>query len=357
MRKISKNLDLLTQFRGIAAWWVVLYHIRDQINIPVLHDVVAIGYLAVDFFFVLSGFIISYAYYEKLSHFSKTNIIKFYLKRLGRTYPLHLFVLCTYCLLPLLYIIFDKNLPSGGKYNLEYLALSFSLIQNWGFTKSLAWNVPAWSISTEFFAYLIFPLIVAWLFKIPNKTGTMIVLLFALCSIPVIFTLYGTTDIGKSITRLGLIRCVIEFLIGVCCYRLFSMNTNINHTIAIFLFCSGSLLLLLQPLLINLNATLYCIPLSSALIIYSTLYLPERFIQFISSNKLLYLGSISYSTYMLHYLILDIFKLGTPHQSNINVLWVGFYLLCLFAASVTTFKYIENTSRNWLNKKIDIAFR
>lgn len=355
-KKVSSNLDALTAFRGVAAWWVVLYHVKEYINIPNINGIVSLGYLAVDFFFVLSGFIISYAYYEKLTKFSNINIFKFYLKRLSRIYPLHLLVLLIYCVIPIIFFICDKNLPADGKYDLGYLLLSFFLVQNWGWESTLAWNVPAWSISTEFFVYIIFPFMALSLVNVKTKAGVFAVFLVGVLGIPVVFIMNGTMNIGESIAKLGLFRCAFEFLVGVCCYRFFSMGYKLNPSLSVFLFLLGIVLFLLPPLLIDKSMTLLLVPVSSALIIYATLYLPQKYIRLVSSVWILYLGEMSYSTYMLHYVVLDVFKLATPSSHYINFWWVVFYIFCLFLASSVSFKYIENGARKWLNAKIDRAF-
>ena len=85
------ELRALTSARGIAAWLVVLYHIRASIaGLP--HGVEAVfakGYLAVDFFFLLSGFVIWLTWHDRLRGQGAAGIARFLQKRVARIWPLH----------------------------------------------------------------------------------------------------------------------------------------------------------------------------------------------------------------------------------------------------------------------------
>ena len=88
----------LTGIRGYAAIWVVLYHMRGGLDILLqghdsIRSIVSVGFLGVDLFAVLSGFIISLTYAERLSQPSRNAILSFLWLRLARIYPLLLVVL------------------------------------------------------------------------------------------------------------------------------------------------------------------------------------------------------------------------------------------------------------------------
>lgn len=153
------ELRALTGMRGIAAWLVVLYHIRLSVaGLP--HSVVAVlakGYLAVDFFFLLSGFVIWLSWGERLRRGGIGAVPGFLWRRLARIWPLHLFMLGCAVALALLLLALGKH--DAVHQPFADLPLHILLLQNWGFTDHLAWNDPSWSISTEWAAYLLFPLL------------------------------------------------------------------------------------------------------------------------------------------------------------------------------------------------------
>ena len=86
------DIRSLTGLRGVAAWWVVLYHFNELLPVSVHGWPTALlgrGYLAVDLFFILSGFIIAYNYLDGFSAFDPRKYLHFLGVRIARIYPLH----------------------------------------------------------------------------------------------------------------------------------------------------------------------------------------------------------------------------------------------------------------------------
>jgi len=117
------------------------------------------GGTGVGVFFVLSGFILSYVYADKFASHS-IGYGKFMFARISRVYPLHLVTLLVYGTLGAAGLLL--LLPQDNHYT---FILNLGLLQAWGFTDLVSWNEPAWSISTELFAYLLFPFLIGPLTK------------------------------------------------------------------------------------------------------------------------------------------------------------------------------------------------
>lgn len=353
MNSEKARLNALTSFRGFAAWWVVLYHIRDYIHLPWLEGFLSQGYLAVDFFFILSGFIISYAYFEKCKSASKRDIVAFYLKRLNRIYPLHFIILIAYTAIPFIYFMTDRILPNTDKYSFIYFISAIFLSHNWGWFSELAWNVPSWSISTELFAYLFFPLLVTLFVKFPKKHHALLIALACFIAIPLIYNLNGSNDIGEGIATLGVYRCILEFSIGMCCFSLYKQGKPLPDYLAVvgFLVCLAAFFQL--PQLLGYGSSLFIIPIAGAGVLYTALNLPVYTLKPFLNRWVLYQGEISYSIYLLHYFVLDIFKILTPSYEFIGPTWILFYLVTLFITAATTYRLVENSMRRFLNNKVD----
>jgi len=147
----------LESLRGVAACLVILFHSSFNFGLlPVAF--ISNSYLFVDFFFIISGFVMSYAYGGKIKEgLSFKNYI---FLRLGRIYPLHLFMLFLW--LP--YILIKQYMYTSGyggtdqfeASNLSSFISNLVLLQSMGLHSHLSWNGPSWSISTELFAYVIF---------------------------------------------------------------------------------------------------------------------------------------------------------------------------------------------------------
>ncbi len=157
-------IDALTSLRSLAALWVVAHHFHSSLEIllPGLHwlaPLLEIGHVAVPFFFILSGYVLAYNYAADLRRVALVGYWTFVARRFARIYPVHLVAL-----LCVLAMILASGL--GGvvvnrldKFSWTDLVLNLFLVQTWVPDFHLNWNGPAWSISSEWFAYLLFPFV------------------------------------------------------------------------------------------------------------------------------------------------------------------------------------------------------
>ena len=157
-----ENLKPLTALRFFAALWVVSYHYWPDLTAAARPALVAKGYLGVEMFFVLSGFILSHVYLASTGE-GRFRYGPFLWARLARVYPLHLATLVGVGVMALgaaaLGFQLHNDIADWG-----VLPANLLLVHAWGFAKVAAWNHPSWSISAEWFAYLAFPAFawVAW---------------------------------------------------------------------------------------------------------------------------------------------------------------------------------------------------
>jgi peptidoglycan/LPS O-acetylase OafA/YrhL len=150
--------EQLTFTRFLAATLVVVYHYGQQIppfNLPALQPIVQKFNTSVSYFFVLSGFIMSYVYYSPATKLSWSRYLTL---RLARVYPLYLLAL-------LLYLCFTIH-----PFDPVSVAYSAVMLQSWTEHHSLAINYPGWSISVEIFFYVMFPVLLSAYRKISLKT-------------------------------------------------------------------------------------------------------------------------------------------------------------------------------------------
>jgi peptidoglycan/LPS O-acetylase OafA/YrhL len=140
---------------------VTLYHFNVGSHFN--NEFVANAWLMVDFFFVLSGFVISLNYQSRID--SVTNLFHFQYKRFLRLYPLHLLMLMAFLGIEVARYFAEVqfNMVTSSRAFSENNFISFIanifLLQNWT-QSSLTWNFPSWSISAEFYTYAIFGLTV-----------------------------------------------------------------------------------------------------------------------------------------------------------------------------------------------------
>jgi len=342
-----KQFDYLTSLRGLAALWVILYHISTYLAdyLPEgLFLIVEKGYLAVDFFFILSGFILTLNYSKTFNHFCYSEVKVFLIKRIARIYPLHLFVLFVYLLIPLAYFVTNKELPGEEKYSIANYIFHFFLINNWGISNQLSWNIPAWSISTEWAAYLLFPFFMVLVSRIKAKMAP-----FVLANICIfiysVFCFFEYDSLGQEIPKLGLLRCLLEFLIGVLICKIAEKYTYGNRFSYIILVAA---LITIMLIIFNiLNEVLFA-PISLSLLLIALINLNKsNLVTILRLRPFMLLGEMSYSIYLVHYLIKDIFKLLFLEEKA-NLMWILSYIFTVLLVSYITYLKIEMPSRKAL---------
>jgi peptidoglycan/LPS O-acetylase OafA/YrhL len=166
--RAEQRFHSLDSFRGLMAMSVMLYHLRVSGSFTewllFRHAEVFVS-----FFFVLSGFVLTHAYGSSV-HF---NFRKFFITRTFRLLPLHLFMLGVFILLECgRYMAAQKgmdfnNAPFSGKSDPAELLPNALLLQSWThLTNPLSFNYPSWSISIEYYTYMIFALILSIAFGV-----------------------------------------------------------------------------------------------------------------------------------------------------------------------------------------------
>ena len=350
----------LEAFRGIAAILVILYH--SMFSTAAFSYFRLNSYLFVDFFFILSGFIISYAYMQKLGH-KEVSAKTFFLKRFFRLYPMHLFMLSIW----VIYIVakhwaFTQHI--GGKdpfdsHTLTSFVEHLFLVQTFGTGNIMTWNVPSWSVSVEFFAYGLFFLYVT-LFRMlsPLYKGFIAFLL-------IIFfqgLLYFYPEQIHNFTFL--INGLSAFLMGVILFFLYQKTVSFTFPVWLSTFIEIALLFsifytLNQPL--TLSFGVFGIQLLFAITIYFFAIQEKGMISKLLHHKALqYLGLLSYSIYLIHAIVVEItghifeyvLKVPTAFQNAHKILIIPYGDIVNLLLIVTviilahfTYKYIENPMR------------
>jgi peptidoglycan/LPS O-acetylase OafA/YrhL len=335
-------ITALTSIRGVAAWWVVLYHFRPEIVALTGPSPLAFldqGYLAVDLFFELSGFVIALNYASMFDTITAATVLKFLGLRLGRTYPLHIVILAFYLLNPLAIFLFSSNPVFSPRYDPGYFLLSVVLMQNWGFTTETAWNIPAWSISTEWAAYLLFPLLLrpcAIVTRVPGGAAALAALLLGILA--AMASRVG--GIGLDIAHFGLARCLLEFSAGICLCHIYTKRRPTYGNAATVL----AVALLLVSFQRGLPDYLLC-PLAFLLLIYGLSDTTSLASRLLTWAPLEAIGVVSYSTYLVHYLVKDWVRFVFVSPTLPVYLPPIVYVAVIAAASAVLYRWVEVPGR------------
>jgi peptidoglycan/LPS O-acetylase OafA/YrhL len=379
MNPSKRYLTTLTPLRGIAALLVVIFH-SNLMAMPFLPpgytSFVSGGWLWVDFFFILSGFILFYVYGKDFQQgIQRKSYWKYIGARFARVYPLHFVTLiwCSVC------TIFVLSLSSGlhpffkGIFDLKAIPASLVMLQSIHLFDMTPLNTPSWSLSTEWWVYMLFPFIVPLFLKV-RTGGRLIVfgLIVSLyCFIRYILNPMGFTGEGNGPTinvsfDYGLLRCIAGFILGMLLYLLYESRFFFGLFKRDLTFLSISFLIILG---LHFGLDEFLILLLFPLLILSASFNESGVKRFLDLPALQRLGDWSFSIYMVHVPLIfllwiyqlkvnpalfgDFIKYVQRPQDYTTGVVVCFALVTftLLVASLT-YRYVEVPARNYLNQRI-----
>lgn len=367
------RFEVLDSLRGICACLVAMFHLQTT-SFLTLNPLIRNAWQFVDLFFVLSGFVISACYGDRLR--TGYPLMKYTILIFGRIYPLHFFVLMLFVWVELIKpylgfegIISEKRFVSPK--SLPELFESLALVNIFGLSDTLTWNWPSWSISAEFWTYLLSALV----FRLFTK-GWLAIAAFTCVAAPIWMWIDGAPYLDRTY-NLALVRSVYGFSLGAIAYHLhqgryWSMPDSVRLVtvfevalvIAVVVFVTfvgrGPLSLLGPPIFM----------------VVVLIFASEKgqLSRILKAPVFLMLGTLSYSIYMIHvfveYAFLDVLALlskngpfelvsmqqgtegmkkalGTPDQPVVAAILGITALVLVVVASAITYRLIENPSRQF----------
>lgn len=331
----------LTGLRFIAALMVYLCHLNTDYFGVFVKEMFSQGFIGVSFFFILSGFILSYSYEDKLKN-EVTSKRQFILLRLARIVPMHLLLAMPFILLTIHLKNFDFSKT------LTNILLMQSWIPKEDYYFSL--NGVSWSLSDELFFYLMFiPLIYTSITKKVITAISIITLLLTIYFLKII----QTEELNHWLYYIFPVSRLVEFICGMIIYACWKNSRQ--QTVDSLLF-----LISLSPLLIaiyysnNINNSLryslyYLLPM--VIFFTSCIYLRNGVIHTILSSKTLeLLGKSSFIFYLIHQpIILFCFKI---FGHNPGPLYLIALLVIITIVSIILYKLVEEPLELMLRKRI-----
>ncbi len=290
----AAHIKPLTSLRFFAALWVVLFHYWPKLDASFTPAFVERGYLGVEAFFTLSGFILCHVYLSSVEE-GRFKYGGFLWNRLARVYPLHLATLIGMGLMAGAALAagfaIDSNILSWAS-----LPANLLLVQAWGFAPTAGWNHPSWSISAEWFAYLSFPAFAWAALKLKNRPW--LGLFLAASALAALYAIYqGLT--GEALTSAtihwGALRIVPCFALGCALFLVWKSGVADRRLAAFGAGIFGSLVVI--GALFSAPDAVIVICLGG--LILSLALLAKAGSAFFSAKPFVYLGEISYSTYMI----------------------------------------------------------
>jgi len=312
---------------------------------------------AMSYFFILSGFILVVSTSKNGFLPKKINSFDFWKRRAARILPVYVFALVVFFAINFDY---DPSIPLNGQ--IRTYCYSLVLLQSWKYNMALDVNYPAWSLSVEAFFYFIFPLIYSLMRNLSNKK-LLIFSAVAWILNAYIFIRLTNANFPENFVKFFPMLHVATFLTGMCFGILFIRNYSWLESegkrqihfatifTTLFIFYSSYKNYEFYNYQHNGLLSPYYI-----LVIYSLSLLKGKFGNLLSTKPLIFLGSISYSLYILQFPIYQICQKYLPwfkNQTKEDMLYP--YLIVLICVSSLTYLFIEKPARKYLTKRKTVA--
>lgn len=304
----------LDSWRGIAAILVAAFHIHGD-GLLLDSDMARSGMLWVDFFFVLSGFVIAGAYRARIA--DGFSLARFAVLRLGRVWPLHMVIVAIALVLELGLWLSQGTIhgraPFSGDKDLVALICSVLLLQTWQSRWLNGWNPPAWSISGELCAYAVAA--VLWRY-LPRWSAAVFALIIAATVL-----LWAGPTLFEVHQIWVLVRTFMGFASGVLVWEL---SQRIAHrqwsTQAMSLLegVSGASVFLVIAWSDSLPFPLIVLTFALCVLVFARD--AGLFSRLLARPLPVLLGKLSFGIYMVHLLVIRrLFDLGAMAQQHVEL--------------------------------------
>jgi peptidoglycan/LPS O-acetylase OafA/YrhL len=337
-RPAPAQIDALTGLRGLAALWVVLFHLTLRQHWSVLDA----GWLGVDMFFTLSGFVLTYVYADRAIFGTLRGYIGFLMTRLARIYPLHVFALL---LMGLVVVSLPGAFPAsftGSQVRiLRGLAEALLLVQNWPFMSLNNWNEPAWTLSTEWLAYVLFPGFL-WAANLPRTGVSALGIAVMLPLLYAIGLAYYGSPVENYIDDLANFRMIAGFGAGCLACQASRRITALPAALTPVAFA-------LIALAVQWPAWRVMAMVGFVLLVLVAARDQGRLGRFLSSRPLVFLGDISFSVYLLHLILLNtlsyLLGIDATLSVGLRIMWIIGFVGLTVALATLSYRFIEQPTR------------
>jgi peptidoglycan/LPS O-acetylase OafA/YrhL len=368
MQPTHRYLSNLTPLRGIAALWVVVFHFSEIIAKFVSTDrslLLTKGYLMVDLFFIMSGFIIYHVYHESfISGISVSRFRQFIVARFARVYPLHFVTLLLIIVITVPMFGWDPLFD-----NPRAIPTNLLLIHSFGIHKSFNWNVPSWSISAEWWAYMVFPLLAVFIYRKGRIALTLLALFALLSYLSIMYWLPRVNIFEPTLPHRqnldvtfdwGFLRGLAGFICGILIYKVYETGKLVKlfqKDVAAVMVMIACVLCMHFGWNDGLDIILFI------LLVFVFTVNNGRLHVLCNSGIAQYLGKISYSIYLMQFFPLIPLWAGIKlpgliygANSASTSFWIGvgyclIYILLVIGVASLSYFTIEKPCRKYINAR------
>ncbi|MGH8788098.1 MAG: acyltransferase family protein [Cupriavidus necator] len=338
----------LTSLRLLLALWVLCRHWFHSYGVNGPYFDIGFtstffdhGYLGVDGFFILSGFILAYNYAP--SSGQRLDWKQFIVARIARIYPAYVTCLLVFAAAVIVRdVVLHTEALGTTDYTGSHFVLAVFLVSAWRYAGPGGWNDVGWSVSAEWFAYVWFPV---FLLAAPRMNKTRILLLAAF-ALMVLAVIEATSPDHLSLSG-GVARLIPEFLLGVLLFRLRQALPEYRG------FALGAVLSLILCLVgVGLGLDTLFVA-GAAGLIFSLSYEKDVLTRVLSVGVLVFLGEVSYCIYIVQRIPQYLFTFARSRLPDLAAMPGSSQAILLLAltvgAAILLHYLIEKPMRSWIN--------
>lgn len=373
----SGEIKALSGLRIVAAVWVVLFHFRPLLAqaapdfTAALAPLLDCGAQGVDLFFILSGFVLTWNYLDRMGQsWSTRTTLRFLWLRLARVWPVYLITMH----LAAAWIIFTRNVghvpsPAVDQLTATSYLRQLLLVQLWfePYFDGTSWDGPAWSISAEWLAYLLFGVLILVIFRVARVSRARVLLWVAIAaSLPPTLLLLATGEFYTPWSWLP--RIVMQFTAGAFACAAVRKLRPTERTRRAF----GWMALLIGATIVG---SLYyldanppaSVPDASGLV--DVLFVPlvvalavgaGTLPRLLSARPMVYCGHISFGLYMVHELVHTAWNWAVVQfEITLTPGWAGTAVVIgllgvAVVGAVALYHGVEEPARLWMRRMVDV---
>jgi peptidoglycan/LPS O-acetylase OafA/YrhL len=351
LRPESGHLLHLDALRLIASAGIVVLHAANFLDAGRMNDRIVVFARSlsvfVDMFFAVSGFVIAFVYFAKIM--DVRSYLSFLWKRLARLGPLHWLTLSIFAAIGLVAHFSHVHMNHAELYEPQCFASNLFFLNSIGFCPYLSFNAVSWSISAEMVMYVSAPLLFWCMRRHPAGAGLVAAIAW------LVLTFFATTPWYTWTAAGGFIRAVPSFAFGVWLFGVRGRLAKLPFAswgfwLGVLAFVGGCSIGAARPaLLLTLYATVACGVAADAQ------QRPGRVV-----SKLAAGGQLTYSSYMLHSLVMMLFlntladRVLHAHGWERNLL-VVLAFLAVWPISYLSLTFFERPARLWLGRQANQA--
>jgi peptidoglycan/LPS O-acetylase OafA/YrhL len=313
------------------------------------------GYLGVDVFFVLSGFVLAYNYSDRLSQWRPREAASFVQNRVARVWPVHLVTLHADLLQA--WVVGTLGVTAGGhRRTLSAYLENLTMTHTW-WNDRPSFNAPAWSISAEWAAYLACPLLLLALARLRSVWAAAALALAGYGVMLTVFALWAPPN--GNVAHASMLRLAAEFCAGLLALRVYQRRPRLLGRLTLPLALAIVVVVMVVP---DVHHGYWLAPPLGLLVLCVALDVGPLG-RLLARRAFVFAGEASYCLYMTHVLLMPgLHSLVSPDEvAGLHVLVrlavLGLYAAVLAAAAVLLYRLVEVPARRRLRSKESAATR